>query len=161
MTSKPDFVYVIWIQAPAQRVWDALKDAELTKQYWGVHKNVSDWKVGSEWKHVDYDDETKVAVSGKILVHEPPKKLVFTWTSARLGAVPTTVTFELAEQFGSTKLTLVHEGLTEASRQVVEGWSAILSSLKTLLETGTPMPGTTRRWGGRPSDEEKSATSGA
>jgi uncharacterized protein YndB with AHSA1/START domain len=150
MTTKPEFVYVTWIQAPVQRVWDALKDAELTKQYWGVHKNVSDWKVGSEWQHVDYDDASKVAVHGKILVHEPPSKLSFTWQSARTpDSAPTVVTFTLQEAFGATKLTLIHEGLPDArGGQVVEGWSAILSSLKTLLETGKPMPGTTRRWGG-------------
>lgn len=147
-TTKPEFVYVIWIQAPAQQVWDALKNAELTKQYWGVHKNVSDWKVGSQWKHVDYDDESKVAVTGEILVHEPPRKLVFTWISRRSDPSPTVVTFQLDEQFGSTKLTLTHAGLADTRGPVVEGWSAILSSLKSLLETGKPLPGTTRRWGG-------------
>jgi uncharacterized protein YndB with AHSA1/START domain len=150
MTMKPDFVYVTWIHAPVQRVWDALKDAELTKQYWGVHKNVSDWKVGSEWKHVDYDDDSKVAVRGRVLVHEPPHKLSFTWeSSAKEADSPTTtVTFTLEDAFGATKLTLLHEGLPDVRKgAVVEGWPAILSSLKTLLETGAPMPGTTRRWG--------------
>jgi uncharacterized protein YndB with AHSA1/START domain len=142
---------MIWIQAPVQRVWDALKDAELTKQYWGVHKNVSDWKVGSEWKHVDYDDDTKVAVRGKILVHEPPHKLVFTWQSMHgnhsTTEVVTQVTFALEEAFGATKLTLTHEGLADLRESnVAEGWSAILSSLKSLLETGKPLASTTRRW---------------
>lgn len=144
----PAFVYVIWIQAPAQRVWDALKDAELTRQYWGVHKNISDWKVGSEWRHVDADDESKVAVRGKVLEHDPPRRLVFTWQSAHMGEVHTKVTFEIVEQFGATKLTLMHEDLPESARMVRDGWVAILSSLKTLLETGKPMPGTARRWGG-------------
>jgi uncharacterized protein YndB with AHSA1/START domain len=149
MTTKPEFVYMIWIQSPVQRVWDALKDAELTKQYWGVHKNVSDWKVGSEWKHVDYDDETKVAVRGKILAHEPPHKLVFTWQSTHgESEAVTQVTFTLEEKFGATKLTLIHEGLADVRQgTVVEGWTAILSSLKSLLETGKPLVATTRRWG--------------
>jgi uncharacterized protein YndB with AHSA1/START domain len=141
---------MIWIQAPVQRVWDALKDAELTKQYWGVHKNVSDWKVGSEWKHVDYDDESKVAVRGKILAHDPPNKLVFTWQSEHeKPEAVTQVTFTLEEKFGATKLTLIHEGLADVRQgMVVEGWTAILSSLKSLLETGKPLVSTTRRWGG-------------
>jgi hypothetical protein len=33
---------------------------------------------------------------------------------------------------------------------VTSGWPAILSSLKSLLETGKPMAMTTRRWGAPP-----------
>lgn len=149
MIEKPDFVHVIWIQAPRQKVWDGLFDADLTRQYWGVHKNISSWKVGATWQHVDADDESKVAVAGEVLAFEPPERLSFTWNSAHLPtAQPTVVTFILAEVFGATKLTLTHRGLPELSGPVVEGWPAILSSFKTLLETGHPMPATARRWGG-------------
>ncbi len=147
-THKPDFVYMIWIQATAREVWDALQDAELTKQYWGVHKNVSEWKVGSTWEHVDYDDDTKVAVRGEILAYDPPSTLRMTWVSPHMCSVPTVVTFRLEEQFGATKLTLTHEGLPQDARRITEGWTAILSSLKTLLETGTALAATQRRWGG-------------
>lgn len=149
MSNKPDFVHVVWIQAPRQKVWDALFDAELTRQYWGVHKNVSSWEVGAKWQHVDADDESKVAVAGEVLAYDAPQKLSFTWSSAHdPDATPTVVTFTLAEMFGATKLTLTHSGLAELTGPVVEGWPAILSSLKTLLETGHPMPATSRRWAG-------------
>lgn len=55
--------------------------------------------------------------------------------------------------FGTVRLTVIHDELepgSEMLRGITQGWLAILSSLKTLLETGQPMPGTTRRWGGQP-----------
>ena len=48
--TKPQFVYVTYIMTTPEKVWNALTDAELTRQYW-IHSNVSDWKVGSRWSH--------------------------------------------------------------------------------------------------------------
>ena len=62
---KPKFVYVTYISATPEKVWNALMDPEMTKDYWARHKNVSDWKVGSEWSHEDCDSGTKdVRVGG-------------------------------------------------------------------------------------------------
>ena len=49
--SAPEFVYTVYIAAPVERVWNALVDGDLTRQYWG-HENRSDWKPGSRWEHV-------------------------------------------------------------------------------------------------------------
>lgn len=91
MNEKPDFVHVIWIQAERQKVWDGLFDADLTRLYWGVHKNISTWRVGESWQHVDADDESKVAVSGEVLAYDPPEKLSFTWNSAHVPNARSTV----------------------------------------------------------------------
>ena len=40
--SKPEFVYVIYIQSPVKKVWDALKDPEMTKEFWGRRRNQSE-----------------------------------------------------------------------------------------------------------------------
>jgi hypothetical protein len=57
------------------------------------------------------------------------------------------VTFSIDEQFGSTRLTVVHDELdSEMLRAISGGWPPILSSLKTLLETGASLPMTRRRW---------------
>ena len=45
MADKPTFVYVTYIESTAEKVWEALTDADLTAQYWG-HSNVSDWRPG-------------------------------------------------------------------------------------------------------------------
>lgn len=49
----PQFVYVTYIMTTPEKLWNALMDGEMTKQYWGRAKNVSDWKVGSTWQHQD------------------------------------------------------------------------------------------------------------
>lgn len=54
--SKPTFVYVTYIGSRPEKVWQALTDGEFTKQYWGNRRNASDWKVGSPWRHEDFDD---------------------------------------------------------------------------------------------------------
>jgi uncharacterized protein YndB with AHSA1/START domain len=41
-------------------VFKALTDGEFTRQYWGGQQNVSDWKVGSEWRHVDANNPAQI-----------------------------------------------------------------------------------------------------
>ena len=153
---KPQFVYVTYIMTTPETLWSALMDGEMTKQYWGRAKNVSDWKVGSTWQHQDYDDPTMVKIVGKVVESTPLKRLVLTWSSpadAEKETKQTRVTFEIEPMFGAVRLTVIHDEVEHGSdmlRGITQGWPAILSSLKTLLETGQPMPGTTRRWGGQP-----------
>ncbi|MGZ3458645.1 MAG: SRPBCC family protein [Archangium sp.] len=154
-TGKPQFVYVTYIQTTPEKVWAALQDPEMTKQYWGVHKNVSDWKVGSKWTHQDYDTN-EVHVTGKVLEAEPPKKLVLSWTHPEgrpIQEPPSKVTFLIEPFMGAVRLTVTHDELVEGGamiRAISQGWPGILASLKTLLETGQPMPMSTKRWAGPP-----------
>ena len=55
--SKPSFVYVTYIRATPEKVFDAITDRELTTHYWG-HRNVSDWKGGSTREHQRIDGST-------------------------------------------------------------------------------------------------------
>ena len=48
---RSTFVYAIYIDAPQEAVFDALTDPAMTRDYWR-HENASDWKVGSQWRHV-------------------------------------------------------------------------------------------------------------
>jgi len=156
-TEKPDFVYVTYISTTPEKVYDALLDPEMTKLFWGRARNVSDWKPGSRWSHQNYDDDRDVNVVGEVVEADRPRRLVLTWQStqsAMASEAPTRVTFVLEPAFGAVRLTVTHEGLTPGSamaKGVTTGWPAVLSSLKTLLETGQPMPMTTRRWASPPS----------
>ena len=139
--SSAVFVYVTYLNATPEKVWKALIDNELIRQYWGRHKNVSDWKVGSIWLHEDYDSGA-IDIEGKVVAVEPPQRLVLTWIGANQALRkerPSLVTFEIEPSLGIARLTLTHSELEAGSKMlegISEGWPKVLSSLKTLLETG-------------------------
>ena len=144
--SKPEFVYVIYIHATPEKIWQALINPEMTKEFWGRHRNSSDWKPGSEWRHQNYDDPSDVAVAGKVVESDPPRRLVLTWAHANSADI-SCVSFDIDEFMGSARLTVTHSELSdEAMRGISTGWPAVLSSLKTLLETGASLPMTRQHW---------------
>jgi uncharacterized protein YndB with AHSA1/START domain len=143
--SESKFVYVTYIAAKPEQIWKALLDAEFTRQYWG-HDNVSDWKPGSAWEHRGNDEARTLKLVGKVIESAAPRRLVLTWARPA-DAVDTDkhsrVTFELAPIEDMTRLTVTHDGLdadVEMLRGITEGWPRVLSSLKSLLETGRPLP---------------------
>jgi uncharacterized protein YndB with AHSA1/START domain/DNA-binding transcriptional ArsR family regulator len=143
MSDRPDYVYVTYIRATPEQVWHALTDADLTARYWG-HANLSDWQEGSTWKHVRTDGSDIADVIGTVIEAKPPTRLVTTFddpTGARPHP-PATVTFTIEPGDGMVRLTVVHEGLRgqEDRDAVALGWPAVLSNLKSLLETGEVLP---------------------
>ncbi|GHB01430.1 hypothetical protein GCM10009069_25390 [Algimonas arctica] len=141
----PDFVYTLYIAARAETVWNGLIQKELTEKYWG-HHNKSDWTVGSIWQHQRADDSNIVDVHGQVLESDPPHKLVVTWNGADGSKMeeptPSVVTYELLALGPDTKLTVTHSKLNIDSvmhKGVTQGWPAVLSNLKSLLETGKPL----------------------
>lgn len=136
-----NFSYVIYIAGGAERVWDALTDSRVTAEYWG-HSNVSDWREGSGWAHVRTDGSGIADVAGSVVHSERPTRLVTTWVEPGGEERETRVTFRLREYEGIVRLTVTHEGLPGEKElgEVALGWPAVLSNLKTLLETGRPLP---------------------
>jgi uncharacterized protein YndB with AHSA1/START domain/DNA-binding transcriptional ArsR family regulator len=141
MTDKPTFAYVTYIESTPEKVWNALTDVDLTAQYWG-HRNVSDWQVGSGWEHQRLDDTKTVDVVGVVVESTPPKRLVITWNGPDSTTEPSQVTFDIEPHGGTVRLTVTHENLANAAdhRAISGGWAAVLSNLKTLLETGHVLP---------------------
>lgn len=144
--NKPSYVYVTYIRATPEKVWSALTDRDITQQYW-AHWNVSDWKAGSKWDHQRSDGSGVVDVTGKVTETDPPRRLVISWASPDDAANPaktSRVTFEIAphtEDF--ICLTVTHAELEAGSgmeKGITRGWPLVLSSLKSWLETGEPVP---------------------
>ncbi|MFY9918463.1 MAG: metalloregulator ArsR/SmtB family transcription factor [Mycobacterium sp.] len=140
-TDKPTFVYVTYIHSSAEKVWEALTDADLTAEYWG-HSNVSDWRPGSCWEHRRTDGSGIADVVGEVIEATPPRRLVITFGGADKAGQPSVVTFDVEPHHDIVRLTVTHEGLDDPSdyRAVSAGWPAVLSNLKSLLETGHVLP---------------------
>ena len=159
---KPSFVYTTYIHTTPGRLWQALTAPAFTERYWGVAFE-TDWSTGStitlhQWGVTVADSEQV------ILESEPYRRLSYTWHTFtpewrkvvqervgfsdefldRVAAEPRSkVTFELEELGELVKLTVVHDDFEPGSavlETISQGWPHILSNLKTLLETGEPLP---------------------
>jgi uncharacterized protein YndB with AHSA1/START domain/DNA-binding transcriptional ArsR family regulator len=140
--SVPGYVYVTYIRASAEQVWQALTDADVTTRYWG-HANVSDWQPGSTWEHRRVDGSGEVDVVGKVVDTEPPTRLVITFEdSLDESREPSVVTFLVEPHQDIVRLTVTHENLPnrEMLNGISSGWPAVLANLKSLLETGDVLP---------------------
>jgi len=141
----PDYVYVTYIRATPEQVWDALTDRELTARFWG-HAQVSDWAVGSRVDHVRTDGSGVADVSGRVIETDRPRRLVFGFDDPQRFDDPTfepsVVTFEIEPDHDIVKLTLTHTSLASMDdlHACSQGWPAVLANLKTLLETGDVLP---------------------
>jgi uncharacterized protein YndB with AHSA1/START domain/DNA-binding transcriptional ArsR family regulator len=141
MADRPSFVYVTYIESTPEQVWHALTDADLTAAYWG-HSNVSDWQEGSAWEHRRADGSGVADVVGTVTESRPPHRLVTTWNDPHgdPSKEASTVTFDVAPYGEIVRLTVTHENLAaEDLRDASGGWPAVLSNLKSLLETGRTM----------------------
>ncbi|MEV7192825.1 SRPBCC family protein [Streptomyces sp. NPDC093510] len=164
MDSKT-FVYTTYIRASPEQLWQALTDPAFTQRYWGVSFS-TDWAAGSPmaWTETGATTEDPEQV---VLAHEPHRRLAYTWHTfspqwaeangideelrARLASERRSqVTFDLEPQGDrddrgdrgdQVKLTVTHEFDPAGTLHSMcsQGWPPILSSLKTLLETGEPL----------------------
>jgi uncharacterized protein YndB with AHSA1/START domain/DNA-binding transcriptional ArsR family regulator len=143
MSDRPTFVYVTYIHSTPERVWEALTDADLTAEYWG-HSNVSDWQVGSSWEHQRTDGTAIADVVGTVVESAPPTRLVTTWAApdADPTTEPSQVTFDIEPYGDIVRLTVTHENLADEAERAgaAAGWAAVLSNLKSLIETGHALP---------------------
>jgi uncharacterized protein YndB with AHSA1/START domain len=144
--TKPRLVNQIIINAPRERVWDAITKPEFTSRYYYGCSVQTDLTVGSPFNY--QAPNGSAIVEGTVVVSDPPNRLVHsyhsTWGPMNDDA-PTQVTWELSSMPGNvTRVTVVHEdfqGETATYKGLQGGgWAWILSNLKTVLETGESMP---------------------
>lgn len=142
---KPAFVYVVYIEASPQDVWKALIDPQTTAKYW-QHVNLSDWKAGSKWEHRENSKDGELKLTGNVVEVSPPERLVITWADPTQASDPqkhSRVTFQIEPIGKVVRLTIMHDHFEDGSdmfESISKGWPKVLSSLKSLLEVGRPLP---------------------
>jgi uncharacterized protein YndB with AHSA1/START domain len=138
--NNTEFVYTTYIKTTPEKLWKAITTPEFTRQYWadGI---VSDWKKGSTWKHA----AGAYIMGGEVLESDPPRRLVITWAEPGDGtniARHSRVAFEIEAIGDMVRLNVVHNDLLPGSvmaGKISVGWPRVLSSLKSLLETGAAL----------------------
>jgi uncharacterized protein YndB with AHSA1/START domain len=139
---KPTLVYTIYIASTPEKVWQALTSAEFSRNYFFGNAVEVDLKVGGAY--IVRTPDGALHISGEVIECVPPRKLTVTfnvnWPMLIEKLGPTLVTYEIEPAGNAVRLTLteahdrpLEDDILEGGRQ---GWPAILSGLKSLLETG-------------------------
>jgi uncharacterized protein YndB with AHSA1/START domain len=142
LVTTQTFVYVTYIRATPEKVWQALTHADLSGEYWG-HRNVSEWLVGSRWEHQRTDGSGIADGVGRVLESRPPRRLVMTFEEPgeEPSEMPSTVTFDIEPYRDIVRLTVTHDHLTNDDFDAASaGWPAVLANLKSFLERGNVLP---------------------
>ncbi|GAB3155083.1 SRPBCC domain-containing protein [Micromonospora sonneratiae] len=154
-------VYRVYIKATPEAIWEAITQPGWTEQYLYGSRARYDLRPGGAYQAHGLacqgdeagvaDEAAEVVVDGEVIEVDPPRKLVQTWRALWTGEGFTRLTWELKEiEGGVTALTVTHDvaGAPGTAAQVgglLEdtgaggGWAEVLSSLKTLVETGKPL----------------------
>ena len=142
---KPSLVYTIYIASTPEKVWEALTSAEYSRDYFsGFGVEVED-RVGGAF--VLRAPDGSVHISGEVVAYDPPRKLVITFNVNWPGLIEalgeTLVTYEIEQSGESVRLTMTEANEREIDEDILSGgragWPAILSSFKSVLETGKPL----------------------
>ena len=142
---RPATVYTIYIASTPEKVWEALTSAELSRKYFFGNAVEIELKVGG--KYIVRQPDGALHISGEVLACEPPRKLTFTfnvnWPALIEKLGPTLVSYDIEPAGDAVCLTMTESHDRPLCDDILsggrEGWPAILSSLKSLLETGRPL----------------------
>ncbi len=142
---KPKTVYVTYIASTAEKVWQALIDPVFTRQYFAGFSIDVEPRAGGAF-FLRYPDG-RVHMSGRVVEWEPPRRFSCTWLVEGMPdfrELPEClVTYEIEQAGGAVKLTMTEAHAWDVPEAILaggrDGWPAILSSVKSVLETGKPL----------------------
>lgn len=143
---KPKTIYTTYIVATPAKVWRALTQAESTKQFFFDRRVEVDQKPGGSFQL--WRPDGTLDVEGRVVECKAPHKLAVTWRVMGLEALrhlpDCLVTYQIDDLGPVSRLTMTEAHQIELDEKMLEGgrrgWPVILNNLKTLLETGLPMP---------------------
>lgn len=147
---KSTFVYVTYIRTTPEKLWAKLTETGVPREFFWATELHAEWKVGGAWNSTAPDGA--LVDGGEVLEIDPPRRLVLRWRHEmqpeKKAEGDSRMTYELEPKGDAVKLTVIHEmdrGQSKFIQAVSNGWPTILSSLKSLLETGTALE-ETRTW---------------
>ncbi|TQF33780.1 SRPBCC family protein [Bradyrhizobium sp. UNPA324] len=139
---KPLSLYTIYIASTPEKVWEALTSAEFSRKYFSGFAVEMEPRLGGTF--IVRAPDGSEHISGEVFEYDPPRKLTVSWNVnwpglvAKLGT--TLVTYEIEPAGEAVRLTMSERHDRELSDDILSGgrtgWPAILSGLKSLLETG-------------------------
>jgi uncharacterized protein YndB with AHSA1/START domain len=143
-TAQATQVYQIFIKATPERIWEAITTPEFTRQFfYGAEHTVSEDRIVTHGPTGDlWGDE-------EVFDYDPPRRLSHGWRSLydpELAPEPQSrVTWEITDgdDEGVCMLTVTHDRLDGSPKTAANvsgpGWMHVVSSLKSLLETGSAL----------------------
>lgn len=142
---KPKTVYVIYIAATPERVWQALTEGAFTKQYFFGFSVEVEPRVGGEFL-LHYPDG-RVHARGRVADWSPPRRFASTWLIEGMGEFDQLpeclVTYDIEPSGESVKVTMTESHSWDVPDAILSGgrsgWPAVMSNLKSVLETGKPL----------------------
>jgi uncharacterized protein YndB with AHSA1/START domain len=130
------------IQTSPAKVWDALTNPAMIRQYLFGTEAISDWKEGSpitykgQWEGKSYEDK------GVIRKVVPERIFQSTYWSSMSGTADApenyaVVTYELEPLGGATRLTVTQDNCPseESCRHSQDNWTMVLEVMRKLLES--------------------------
>jgi uncharacterized protein YndB with AHSA1/START domain len=144
---KPMTVYTIYIASTPEKIWEALTSAEFSRKYFFGNAVEIEQRVGGAY--IVRTPDGAPHISGEVVECDPPKRLTVTfnvnWPELIEKLGPTLVTYEIEPSGEAVRLTMSEAHDRPLSDDILsggrQGWPAILSSLRSLLETGGPLDG--------------------
>ena len=146
VVTKPVHVEQIFIDATPEQVWEALTDPEFTRQFFFSGRVSSDFTPGARLVYHDARDGS-LQIEGIVVEAEPPRRLVldekYVWAPDVAADPVHREVWEIEPAGTMCKLTVsIYEVALDCAtmRSILGGLPYIVSGLKTLLETGKPLP---------------------
>lgn len=142
---KPVTVYVTYIASTPEKVWQALTDPAFSRQYFFGFCVAVEPKAGGRIEFLHPDG--RVHISGTVLDWSPPRRFACTWTVEGMpdfAELPEcVVAYDIERAGDAVRLTMTESHSWDIPETILAGgragWPAILSNLKSVIETGQPM----------------------
>ena len=138
------------INAPADRVFQALTDPKQLMQWWNSDECTTEffemdarrggrWRFGTRNSKLNVNGVSQFSCQGEVLEYDPPRLLAYTWIANWHDDKTrrTVVRWELTPSKDGTHVKVTHSGLAHeavARKDYSGGWPGVVEMLKKFVE---------------------------